>query len=78
MPRSTITSKNQTTVPRQVRQELGVSSGDVLVWEIAGSEARVRPASRGFLELRGSINVGPGDPVEDVRRARALRGTTRW
>lgn len=30
---------------------------------------------RSFLDLRGSFKVGPGDPVEDVRRARKLMGT---
>lgn len=28
-----------------------------------------------FLDLRGSFKVGPGDPVEDVRRARRRIGT---
>lgn len=77
MPKSTITSKNQTTVPREVRETLGVGTSDVLNWEIAGKEVRVTPASRAFLRLRGSIKVGPGDPVEDVRRARKLRGTVK-
>lgn len=35
----------------------------------------VRATSRAFLQLRGRFKVGPGDPVEDVRRARALMGT---
>jgi hypothetical protein len=30
---------------------------------------------RSFLDLRGSFKVGPGDPVEDVRRARKLMGS---
>jgi hypothetical protein len=31
--------------------------------------------NKDFLKLRGSIKVGPGDPVEDVRRAREQMGT---
>ena len=74
MPQSTISSKNQTTVPKEVRERLRVGPADVLRWELLGSEVRVTAASRAFLERRGGIKVGPGDPVEDVRRARAMRG----
>jgi plasmid stability protein len=33
--------------------------------------------NRTFLDLRGSFKVGPGDPVEDVRKARRRMGTER-
>lgn len=74
MPSSTITSKYQTTVPKEIRDRLRLDSGDVLIWELDGEGARVRPAVRQFLELQGSIKVGPGSAVEDVRRARLMRG----
>ena len=74
MAQSTITSKNQTTVPREVREKLGTGPGDVLHWEVERGEARVRPAAVGFMRRRGSVAVGPGSTVEDVRRARAERG----
>jgi len=31
-------------------------------------------SNRDFLKLQGSVKVGPGDPVEDVRRAREQMG----
>jgi len=31
--------------------------------------------NKDFLKLRGSIKVGPGDPVEGVRKAREQMGT---
>ncbi len=74
MPRSTITSKGQTTVPREVRERLGLAVHDTLEWEVDGSMIRVTVAARGFLRRRGSVRVGPGSAVEDVRRARAARG----
>jgi len=74
MTKSTITVKNQTTVPKEVRERLGVGPSDVLQWEVLGDHARVTASNRAFLELRGSFKVGPGDPVEDVRRARELMG----
>lgn len=73
MTKSTITAKYQTTVPKEVREH-GVGPSDVLQWEVVGSQARVTASSRAFLKRQGSIKVGPGDPVEDVRKARKLMG----
>lgn len=75
MPKSTITVKHQTTVPKEVRKKLGVGPSDTLQWEVAGDHVRVTASNRAFLDLRGSFKVGPGDPVEDVRKARELMGT---
>ncbi|MFP5286672.1 MAG: AbrB/MazE/SpoVT family DNA-binding domain-containing protein [Thermoanaerobaculia bacterium] len=75
MSKSTITVKYQTTVPKEVREKLKVGPSDVLHWEVVGDHVRVTASSRGFLDLRGSFKVGPGDPVEDVRRARERMGT---
>lgn len=74
MAQSTITSKNQTTVPREVREKLGAAPGDVLHWEVRKGEARVRPAAVAFLERKGWVRVGRGSTVDDVRRARERRG----
>jgi bifunctional DNA-binding transcriptional regulator/antitoxin component of YhaV-PrlF toxin-antitoxin module len=74
MTKSTITVKNQTTVPREVRQRLGVGPSDQLRWEIVGDHVRVTAADHAFLKRKGSIRVGPGDSVEDVRKARELMG----
>lgn len=75
MTKSTVTVKYQTTIPKEVREKLGVGPSDVLQWEVLGNHARVTPSTRAFLELRGSFKVGPGDPVADVRKARAMMGT---
>lgn len=70
MTQSTITSKYQTTVPKEVREKLGLRPQDVLRWEVVGDMIRILPAQRGFLERRGSIRVGKGSVVDDIRRAR--------
>jgi AbrB family looped-hinge helix DNA binding protein len=75
MTKSTITVKYQTTVPKEVREKLGVGPQDALQWEVMDGYVRVSASDRGFLKRRGSIRVGPGSTVEDVRRARSLRGT---
>lgn len=74
MPKSTISVKYQTTVPKEVREKLGSRPGDVLQWEVAGDHVRVTAATPAFLALQGIFKVGPGDPVEDVRKARELIG----
>ena len=75
MNQSTITSKYQTTIPREVRERLGLSTGDVLRWDVLGDHVRVTAAAPSFLRRQGSIRVGSGSAVEDVQRARKLRGT---
>jgi antitoxin PrlF len=47
MPTSTITSKGQTTVPKEVRDALNLKPGDKLSWEVRGGSVVVtkeRPA----------------------------------
>jgi bifunctional DNA-binding transcriptional regulator/antitoxin component of YhaV-PrlF toxin-antitoxin module len=74
MPKSKITSKHQTTVPKEIRDQLKVGPGDVLRWEIVGGAVRLTAGERAFLKRRGSIKVGPGSVLEDITKARALRG----
>lgn len=74
MARSTITSRFQTTIPKEVRQRLGLGPSDELQWEVVGKQARVTPGDPRFLKRQGTIEVGRGSAVDDVHRARALRG----
>ncbi len=74
MPQSTVTTKNQTTVPKEIREHLGLRPKDVLCWEVTDEGVRVTPSSRAFLQRQGSIKTGPGSAVEDVRRARRMIG----
>lgn len=54
-----ITAKGQTTVPREVREALGVAPGDLIAWEV---------------ELDGTAIVRRVQPL-DVEYLRALEGT---
>ncbi len=75
MPRSKITAKFQTTVPKEVRERLGISHSDELRWEIRGGEARVTLSSPAFLARRGCIEAGPtpGDALKIMRTRRGTR-----
>jgi bifunctional DNA-binding transcriptional regulator/antitoxin component of YhaV-PrlF toxin-antitoxin module len=44
-PASHLTSKSQTTIPREVREKLSLGPGDVIIYEIAGEEVRLRKGS---------------------------------
>jgi bifunctional DNA-binding transcriptional regulator/antitoxin component of YhaV-PrlF toxin-antitoxin module len=77
MNSSTITAKYQTTVPKDVRQRLGLAVGGTLHWQVAGQEAHVTAATPEWLDLQGIFRVAAGDPVADVRAARKKMGTGR-
>jgi len=72
--KSKITAKYQTTVPKLVREELGLGPSDYLQWEVHDGEARVAPANHAFLSHRSTIQVGPGSVLDDIRSARQSRG----
>jgi AbrB family looped-hinge helix DNA binding protein len=74
MATSKVTSKFQVTIPKKIRRALGVSINDILNWTVREGFAQVAPAKPSFFKLRGSIHVGPGSTVEDVRKARTRRG----
>ena len=72
-----ITSKGQITVPREVRQALGVNPGDKIVFEQNGQEVSVRPvrSKSVFAKYRGIGNPGmPTGRAQVLRKVRELRG----
>ncbi len=75
MIKSTVTSKGQTTIPRTVREELGIRAGDVLEWDIERERVRIRLVGHGFINRRGTIPIGPGSVIDDIERARKSRGS---
>lgn len=74
MPRSTITSKRQTTVPKEVCDALEVGPGDKITWEVHGGRVTITTERPAFWRWLGSVKGGPDDPVEAVAEARKRRG----
>lgn len=74
MPRSTITSKRQMTVPKEVCDALDVGPGDKITWEVKGGRVAVSTERPALWSLVGSVEGGPDDPVEAVAEARKRRG----
>lgn len=58
MPKAKITSKGQVTIPKAIRDELGVKPGDSLEFRIEDGHLKVRPVRRrSILELEGLFDV---------------------
>lgn len=69
MHASVITSKGQTTIPREVRDALGVEPGDRIVYEVVGDCVRIRSA-RALVEDLNGILSREGRPAVDLDAAR--------
>jgi AbrB family looped-hinge helix DNA binding protein len=75
-----VTSKGQVTVPKVVRDALGIKEGDALVFRVEGNRAVVAKTVS-FLDLAGSVKVPAAkrnaawDDV--IRRTRSKRAAAR-
>lgn len=56
MPKATLTSKGQVTIPKEIREHLGVEAGDRLSFEIReGGQVVVEPETIDLRSLRGVL-----------------------
>jgi AbrB family looped-hinge helix DNA binding protein len=65
-----LTSKGQVTLPKAVREALGLEQGDQIVFRVEGRRA-VLARTADLLELAGAVKVPAGKqgtPWEEVRR----------
>jgi AbrB family looped-hinge helix DNA binding protein len=76
VPLARITCKGQITVPKVVRERLGVEPGDALDFRFEGEHLEVRPVRRWRLaEFRGMFPIPTAlDHAEERARAWAARG----
>jgi antitoxin PrlF len=73
-----VTSKGQVTVPKAVRDALGIKEGDELLFRVVGDRA-VLARTPDFLDLAGSVavpaakrNVAWDEAIRRTRTARAI------
>jgi AbrB family looped-hinge helix DNA binding protein len=69
--KSVITSKYQTTIPKIIRDNLGLSVKDALEWKLENGKVVVYPAKQQFLKYRNVAKVGKGDITADIQLARS-------
>ena len=77
MPTATLTSKGQLTLPKKIRDALGLKPGDQVDFVLdSRGEVRLRPGSCDVRELRGVLHEPGRSPVsvEDMEKAIARRG----
>ncbi len=72
-----ITSKGQVTIPKQVREQLGIDAGDELDFRIEGGRLEVRPIRRRRLSDFWGVFPVPKALDFSEERARAFRDQTR-
>ena len=70
---STVTAKYQTTIPKAVREKLGIAVHDSLEWIVDKDKVVVQPVHSTFLRYRGSVKTGSGDIIADIQSARDKR-----
>ena len=70
---STVTVKYQTTIPKAVREKLGISVNDALEWIVEKGRVVVHPVHNQFLRHQGSVKAGSGEIAADIQAARDSR-----
>jgi antitoxin PrlF len=75
-----VTSKGQVTVPKVVRDALGIAAGDEVVFRVEGNRAMLA-RTPDFLDLAGTINVPAAKRNvawdEVLRRTKSARAESR-
>ena len=69
MHESTLTSKGQTTIPRALRERLGLVTGTRLVFtELADGSMLVRAKQRSVASIRGMLKTDKRLPIAALKR----------
>lgn len=73
MPRSTdksvLTSKSQVTIPKKVREFLGIGPGDQVRFKVEGGAVRIEHIASDVAASYGAVK--PGGKPEDYKKIRA-------
>lgn len=57
MKTSTTTIKGQVTLPKEIREYLGIHKGDKVFFLKKGKDVIIRPKKRNILDFRGSVKT---------------------
>lgn len=79
MPDATLTAKGQTTIPKEIRDQLGLEAGDQLTFTtLSDGTVVMRAKTRRLLDLAGSLTRRdqPRVDVADMKPLRSRADTT--
>ena len=68
MSTSTITRKGQVTIPKEIRDSLGIREGDRVFFVQRGDEVVLKVLQGTILDLKGSVLVPASQDFDEVRR----------
>lgn len=69
MPSTRVGRRGQLTIPKAVRQSLGLAEGDHVAFIEHGGDVVLRPVRHSLKDLRGSVPVSGPQDIESVRKA---------
>ena len=65
----TVTSKGQVTLPKKIRETLGIKKGDRIIARTKGKKITLEPAGGGILDFAGKLGklkVPKGKTIDDL------------
>lgn len=62
---SAVTRKGQVTIPREVRERLGLATPDSVTFVLDDEGVRLQPTTRTLEGLYGAVPAHPGDSTSD-------------
>ncbi|MCD5409309.1 MAG: AbrB/MazE/SpoVT family DNA-binding domain-containing protein [Methanocellales archaeon] len=68
MQSSKVSTKYQITIPKGIRQKIGVSAGDIIVFEVQKDKVQIEKLEEFYERYAGSIKTK--EPVKVVKEAR--------
>jgi len=74
MPRSTLTAKGQTTIPKEIRDHLGLRPGNRIDYVVdEGGDVVLKPATYDIRDLHGILHRPGRKPLEVEEMNRLIR-----
>ncbi|CAN5284068.1 hypothetical protein BH10PSE7_BH10PSE7_24230 [soil metagenome] len=68
----TVTSKGQTTIPKEVRDQLKLRAGDEVYWTIVDGTAILRARTGSLLDIAGMFHNPTRKPLSDMELQDAI------
>lgn len=73
MAKSQVTSKGQTTIPKEIREYLDVQAGDMVEYVIEEGQVVIRAATMDIMDLKGFLKSESIGPVSLREMKQAVR-----